>query len=48
MERIAVELGLPTAYFYSANDDEAALLIAFHRLKPTARKKVLGFALELS
>ncbi len=47
MERIAVELGLPTAYFYSANEDEAALLIAFHRLKPVARKKLLEFALEM-
>ncbi|MFE1573846.1 helix-turn-helix domain-containing protein [Comamonas odontotermitis] len=48
MERIAAELGLPTAYFYSANDDEAELLIAFHRLKPAARKKVLAMVMEAS
>ncbi|MFE1574407.1 helix-turn-helix domain-containing protein [Comamonas odontotermitis] len=48
MERIAAELDLPTTYFYSANDDEAELLIAFHRLKPAARKKVLAMVMEAS
>lgn len=48
MERIAAELNVPTAYFYSVNDDEAALLVAFHRLKPAARKKVLALTMETS
>ncbi|MHC5350487.1 helix-turn-helix domain-containing protein [Metapseudomonas furukawaii] len=46
VERLAVELGLPAAYFYAVDDDEAALLIKFHNLSSAARRKVLLYLEE--
>jgi transcriptional regulator with XRE-family HTH domain len=34
MERIAKVLDLPLSYFYSITEDEASLLISFHRMSP--------------
>lgn len=43
MERVSIELNYPVAYFYTLNDDEAVLLIKFHRLNATKRKDVINF-----
>ncbi|MCY1454271.1 hypothetical protein D9M71_713230 [compost metagenome] len=42
VERLASELGLPAAYFYAQSDDEAELLIQFHRLEDIERESVLA------
>lgn len=47
VERLASELGLPAAYFYAKSDDEAELLIKFHRLDCAARESVLRFLDEV-
>ena len=41
--RLADELGLPTAYFYAAAEDEAELLRRFHQLNSTERERVLAY-----
>lgn len=41
MMRLAAELDLPAAYFYAVMDDEAELLLKFHKLGATARQAVL-------
>ncbi|WP_175899360.1 helix-turn-helix domain-containing protein [Burkholderia vietnamiensis] len=38
--RIAQVLGVPAAYFYATSDDEATLLLKFHRLTKSQRAKV--------
>lgn len=43
--RLAAELNLPAAYFYAEAEDEATLLVAFHRMTPAARRKLLKVAL---
>lgn len=48
IERLAHQLDLPVAYFYSASDDEAELLQLFHRLDEAARRQVVLFASELT
>jgi transcriptional regulator with XRE-family HTH domain len=40
--RLARVLGVPTAYFYAERDDEADLLMAYHRLTPARRKRWLA------
>lgn len=47
VERIAVELELPTAYFYAVGDDEAELLTIFHGLSAAKRRQVLEFISEI-
>lgn len=47
VERIATVLKAPAAYFYSDNDDEAELLLKFHRLPKKHRAKVVAFIDEL-
>jgi len=44
IERIGVELGLPGAYFYATEDDEAELLRLFHSLSQKQKKLVLEIA----
>ncbi len=44
VERIAKELKLPTAYFYSVRDDEAELLRLFHGTKGEVRARILAVA----
>jgi len=41
VERIASELGLPAAYFYAVEDDEAKLLQWFSRLSAEEREKLM-------
>lgn len=43
VNRLAVVLHVPVAYFYAFTDDEAALLLAFHRLPIHQRICVLDF-----
>jgi transcriptional regulator with XRE-family HTH domain len=43
VERIGVELNLPVAFFYAVNDDEAELLIKYHKLNSIKRKQVIGY-----
>lgn len=42
VERLAAELNVPAAYFYACRDDEAELLLKFHRLDGAARARVLA------
>jgi transcriptional regulator with XRE-family HTH domain len=42
VERLAVELNLPAAYFYAKGDDEAELLLKFHQLDSAARARLLA------
>ena len=44
MKRIAAELGVPVAYFYAVEDDEAELLLLFHKLSAKRKKHVLEVA----
>lgn len=44
VSRIAVALHLPAAYFYAAGDDEADLLMKFHRMNKAQRTRVIEFA----
>jgi transcriptional regulator with XRE-family HTH domain len=41
VERIAKELGLPAAYFYAVEDDEAKLLRWFNRLGEEERAELM-------
>jgi len=43
VEQIALILGVPVAFLHSTNDDEAALLLKFHRLSKKQRPKVIAF-----
>jgi transcriptional regulator with XRE-family HTH domain len=43
LTRIAVVLNVPGAYFYAADDDEAELLVKFHRLTKKQRDKVIAY-----
>jgi len=46
VERIAAVLKVPTSYFYASADDEAELLLVFHKLSKKQRGVVLAFASE--
>jgi transcriptional regulator with XRE-family HTH domain len=48
VERIAVELDLPVAYFYANNDDEAILLTSFHKLDVLKQRLVMEFIYEIT
>ena len=48
MTRIAAELNFPTTYFYAETEDEATLLVAFHRMAPASKRKILEAALAES
>jgi transcriptional regulator with XRE-family HTH domain len=41
VQRLATVLNMPVSYFYATDDDEALLLVMFHRMKATERQKVL-------
>ena len=45
VERIARVLDAPVSYFYAQDDDEASLLLAFHRMTPERRVELLSVAL---
>ncbi|BAX58644.1 hypothetical protein BSFP_014610 [Burkholderia stabilis] len=48
VERIAAVLDVPVTYLHSGNDDEAELLLKFHRLNKKQRAKVVAFIDEVS
>ncbi|MDR2875370.1 MAG: helix-turn-helix domain-containing protein [Methylobacillus sp.] len=43
VSRIAAALKVPTTYFYAEADEEADLLVKFHRLTKAQRARVLAF-----
>jgi transcriptional regulator with XRE-family HTH domain len=43
MRRIAAVLKVPATYFYAVADDEANLLVKFHRMSKAQRAKVTAF-----
>ncbi|ROM95064.1 helix-turn-helix domain-containing protein [Pseudomonas brassicacearum] len=47
MERLGKVLNVPAAYFYAVDEDEAELLVKFHRLSPAARKQFMKHLSEL-
>lgn len=46
MERIGNVLNLPLTYFYAADEDEALLLVSFHRMSAAHKAELLEFAVE--
>ncbi|RZT04272.1 DNA-binding XRE family transcriptional regulator [Duganella sp. BK701] len=46
LERIGKVLNLPLAYFFAVDDDEAALLTAYHRLPEADKQAVLAVAMK--
>lgn len=44
MERIGDVLHLPPTYFYAVSEDEARLLVLYHRMASEDKKKLLEFA----
>ena len=46
-QRLARQLNVPTAYFYTESDREAELLLAFHHLGERARTKLLRAMLKM-
>ncbi|CAN0619559.1 Transcriptional regulator [Burkholderia multivorans] len=46
--RIAAALNLPPTFFYAAADEEADLLVKFHRLNEAQRAKVTEFVNSLA
>ena len=44
MERIGSVLDLPLTYFYATTEDEAELLVLFHRMTQNDKEKLLKFA----
>jgi transcriptional regulator with XRE-family HTH domain len=46
LERIGKVLDVPVAYFFAFDDDEAALLTAYHRLPDPDKQAVLAFAMR--
>ncbi len=47
VDRIAAVLKVPTSYFYASADDEAELLLVFHKLSKKHRAAVVAFANEI-
>lgn len=46
--RIAAVLKVPAAYFYAVSDDEADLLLKFHRMTKAQRAEVISFVQSLA
>lgn len=46
--RIAAALKVPAAYFYCVKDDEADLLVRFHRMTKAQRVKLVEFVGQLA
>ncbi|MCS3472599.1 transcriptional regulator with XRE-family HTH domain [Pseudomonas sp. JUb42] len=46
--RLGKVLNVPAAYFYATDEDEADLLLGYHRLDPTRRTLVMKFLAELA
>jgi len=48
MQRIAKVLDVPAAYFYAVADEEAALLVKFHRMPQAHRAEVMALVDRLA
>lgn len=48
LQRLGALLNLPVTYFYCVSDDEAKLLVAFHRMSPESRRRLLDSATSLT
>lgn len=48
LQRIGEVLELPVTYFYASDDNEARLLVAYHRLPADARLRLIAAAYALS
>jgi transcriptional regulator with XRE-family HTH domain len=48
VEHIGKVLNVPAAYFYAKSDDEAELLVRFHRMPKAQQTKVVAFVEGLS
>lgn len=48
MERIANVLNLPLTYFYAADENEARLLVSFHRMSDADKKALLEVATKIT
>lgn len=47
VERLGEVLNVPAAYFYAVTEEEAVLLVGFHRLSRSGRAKVLELLADL-
>lgn len=47
IERVAVELDLPAAYFYAYRHDEAELLERYYRLSESGKERLMAYLNEL-
>lgn len=47
LARIAAALNVPGSYFYAVDDDEAELLVRFHRLTKVQRAKAISLVRDL-
>ncbi len=47
IEKLGDVLGVPTAYFFAATDEEADLLLMFHRLQDTEKAQALSLLRQL-
>ena len=47
VERFALVLRVPTAYFYANSDEDAQLLLAFHKLSKSKRAQAIEFVSSL-
>jgi transcriptional regulator with XRE-family HTH domain len=45
---LAKVLGVPTAYFYTDDDNLAELIVSYGKLKPTEKRVLLSFAANLT
>lgn len=48
MEKVGNVLNLPLTYFYAASEDEARLLVVFHRMPSEDKAKLLQLAEQLT
>lgn len=47
VQRLATVLDMPVAYFFAMGDEEAWLLVMFHRMESTKRQQLLDAARDL-
>jgi len=47
VERLGKVLNVPAAFFYAVDEDEAELLVKFHRLSPSDRKQLMKYLADL-
>ncbi|RON63914.1 transcriptional regulator [Pseudomonas fluorescens] len=47
VERLGSVLNVPAAYFYAVEEEEAELLVKFHRLSPAGRRLLIEYLSEV-